>query len=481
MAANKITLEKAQSPLTFQNIWQSLTRPHDSIIDIEERRQAQLLAALQVCVLLVAPILSLLSLMRAGSLNMTVLSTWIGIVITLGLYALNRSGRYRLSAYLFLALNFALVYTVPIISNDPTWLFLAPMLFVIAAMLLPGTGTIIFFVITLATQLVIGAAKPLSAVMTNFSSFLVYIIVGTLVLVFLYHRTQLEKERRAELQAANQRLRESESVLEHRVEERTRDLANKNVELEVAWETAKRADLVKSQFLASMSHELRTPLNAILNFTEFVSMGMLGPVNDKQQDALTKSLDSGRHLLTLINDVLDITKIESGMLNLFIEENVDLSEILTAVQTTATTLLKDKPVQFVPDIDTGLPVIVADRRRIRQVLLNLISNACKFTEEGSITLSVKNEGPTLLFCVADTGPGIAQADQARIFEPFEQTEKGVQHSGGTGLGLPISKRLVEAHEGTLWVESEAGKGASFFFRIPINSQTLIATITKIEN
>lgn len=238
-------------------------------------------------------------------------------------------------------------------------------------------------------------------------------------------------------------------------------------QVEVA-EQLRAVDTMKSQFLASMSHELRTPLNAILNFTEFVSLGMLGEVNDAQVDALNKAIDSGRHLLSLINDVLDMTKIESGMMKLFIEQDINLQNELGQVLATADTLLSDKPtVTFIKDIDSNLPNLSGDRRRLRQVLLNLISNAVKFTEEGSITLSVKQRNKFILFAVIDTGPGIAPDDQALIFEPFRQTETGIRHAGGTGLGLPISKRLVEAHGGRLWVESQVGEGSAFYFTVPI--------------
>jgi len=175
-------------------------------------------------------------------------------------------------------------------------------------------------------------------------------------------------------------------------------------------------------------------------------------------------------LLSLINDVLDITKIESGMMRLFVEENIDLHEIVESAQATVETLLKGKPVAFTAEIDAPLPELTGDRRRIRQVLVNLLSNACKFTEEGSVTLRVRNEGSTVLFSVIDTGPGIASADHDLIFEPFKQTATGIQHGGGTGLGLPISKRLVESHDGEIWVESDLDRGSAFFVRLPVRSE-----------
>jgi len=232
-------------------------------------------------------------------------------------------------------------------------------------------------------------------------------------------------------------------------------------------------DRIKSQFLTSMSHELRTPLNSILNFTDFMSMEMLGPVSDEQQDALHQVIDSGQHLLALINDILDINKIQSGNLKLNIENNVDLApELLAAIQTTET-LLQRKAVKLVVDIDPALARITCDKRRIRQVLLNLLSNAAKFTEEGSISLRAQNVADSLLFTVADTGPGVKQEDQNLLFQPFQQTETGIKHAGGTGLGLAISKALVDAHQGRIWFENTPGQGATFFVSLPTQPSAVV--------
>jgi len=200
-----------------------------------------------------------------------------------------------------------------------------------------------------------------------------------------------------------------------------------------------------------------------------MSLGMVGSVTEQQVDVLNKSLDSGRHLLALINDVLDITKIQSGTLTLFVENNVNLQTELEAVVNAAQILLRNKSVHLISDIDSDLPVISGDKRRIRQVLLNLLSNAAKFTEEGSVTLTARRQNGELLFSVRDTGPGIAKDQQEIIFEPFIQTAAGIQHAGGTGLGLPISKSFVEAHGGRLWVESEPAKGSTFYFTLPVHT------------
>jgi signal transduction histidine kinase len=240
-------------------------------------------------------------------------------------------------------------------------------------------------------------------------------------------------------------------------------------ETTAARQDAERSNAVKSQFLASMSHELRTPLNAILNFTQFVSSGMMGPVNERQENALKKTVASGEHLLSLINDVLDISKIEANALQLFMEDNVDVKPELEAAIETGKGLIKDKPVELTLYIENNLPCIHADRQRVYQIVLNLVSNACKFTEKGSINVQACHRDHHILITVRDTGPGIASDDQAVIFEAFRQSHSGLQKGGGTGLGLPISKRLAEAHGGTVWVESEEGHGATFYVSLPIST------------
>ena len=234
-------------------------------------------------------------------------------------------------------------------------------------------------------------------------------------------------------------------------------------------EDLKAVDQMKSQFLASMSHELRTPLNAILNFTEMTAYGVFGEVNEKQKEALTQAVDSSLHLLSLINDLLDITKIQSGKMVLFIEENVDIREEINTVISTIEGLLQEKPkVVFITHIEDELPCICVDRRRLRQIFLNILSNAVKFTEDGQIEFRIRREGESILFTIRDTGLGIDADSQHDVFEPFVQTTSGIQHGSGTGLGMPISKNLVETHGGDIWFESEATQGSIFYVRLPIN-------------
>jgi signal transduction histidine kinase len=194
------------------------------------------------------------------------------------------------------------------------------------------------------------------------------------------------------------------------------------VQLESARAQAERADRIKSAFLSSMSHELRTPLNAIINFSKFVAKGVMGQVNDRQVDALNTVTDSAKHLLNLINDVLDISKIESGALTLFAEENVDLNELIDSALKTAQGLVGTKPVELRSEVQRDLPRMAADKQRILQILLNVLSNSCKFTQEGFILLKAEQQNGEVLITVQDTGPGIATEEQAAVFEPFKQTE-----------------------------------------------------------
>lgn len=235
---------------------------------------------------------------------------------------------------------------------------------------------------------------------------------------------------------------------------------------------AEQANKVKSSFLASMSHELRTPLNAVINFTKFVAQGDLGPVNDEQKDILGEVVDSAKHLLNLINDVLDMSKIESGSLNLLVEDGISLNEIFDSLTATARSLLLGRSVALKLAIPDDLPTIRGDRQRLLQVLLNVVSNACKFTERGEITIAAATSREQLTIFIRDTGPGIPPAQQPLVFQPFQQTSSGLQQGSGTGLGMSISKNLVEAHHGEMWFESTVGKGTTFYIMLPLESRHL---------
>jgi len=233
-------------------------------------------------------------------------------------------------------------------------------------------------------------------------------------------------------------------------------------------------DRLKSQFLANMSHELRTPLNSIIGFSRVILKGIDGPLTDMQRTDLQAIYESGQHLLGLINDILDLSKIEAGKMELTFE-SVDLREIIKGVMSTAIALVKDKPIELQQSIAPRLPTVYGDARRIRQVLLNLLSNAAKFTEEGFIRVTAEATPPlegergwVVTISVADSGIGIPPEKMRTIFEPFTQVDASTtRRAGGTGLGLSISKHFVELHGGRMWAESTPGEGSTFWFTLPI--------------
>ena len=226
----------------------------------------------------------------------------------------------------------------------------------------------------------------------------------------------------------------------------------------------------KSQFLANMSHELRTPLNAILGYTEMMVDGLYGDMPEKAQGVLERVQSNGRHLLGLINDVLDLSKIEAGQLALTIEEYSVIDMVATVMAATES-LARTKGIALTSAVGQGLPVGHGDARRLTQVLLNLVGNAIKFTDEGKVEIRGARANDNFELSVVDTGPGIAAVDQAKIFEEFQQVDDtSTRKKGGTGLGLSISRKIVELHGGRITVESEVGKGATFKVTIPINAQ-----------
>ncbi|NWG17313.1 MAG: GAF domain-containing protein [Chloroflexi bacterium] len=596
------------------------TRPHPSLPDELTRRRSQLLAAMIGVLVLVSVAGLFISYLQWPDVPSKP-DYWLFVVATLiviGAFGMNRSGRVDLAAGLvivILGMTFTIVPFLPGAEND--YAFFAALPILATAIFFSARAsvlTMVFITIWMAIQISAAGDQPWS--MTFFLA-----VTGGVIYVFTKHVQYQEGLRTKELEVINRRLRASEESLEHRVQERTRDLQvaadvslqittmldraelladvaertagafnlyhvsiflydetqrvirlhqgvgeagdqmvkmgkqfhmghaglvpqaartrqaalsnnvlqdprhlpnpllpDSRAELAIpmlyqgnligvldlqsqqvnrfsdedirilktladqiaiavrnsqlfeqtvaALAQAERANSVKSAFLASMSHELRTPLNAIINFTKFVAKGMMGPVNDEQIETLNEVIDSAKHLLNLINDVLDMSKIEAGSLNLFVEPGVDLNVMLKTLMATGKTLLADKPVDLRLEVDAPLPAITGDRQRILQVLLNVLSNACKFTEEGRITIQARHVDDEVFFAIEDTGPGIAPEDQPLVFEAFKQTETGLRQRGGTGLGMPISRSLVEAHGGRLWLESEPGKGTIFYVALP---------------
>lgn len=263
---------------------------------------------------------------------------------------------------------------------------------------------------------------------------------------------------------ADRQLREAHADLELRVLLRTTELSE-------ARDRAESADRTKSAFLAAMSHELRTPLNSILGFTGILHQGLVGPLNDEQKKQLGMILNSGRHLLSLINDVLDISKIEANQVELLIEP-FPLRESIARACQMVSPLAAKKGLRLESHVADNVGILVSDRRRVEQILINIVNNAVKFTETGVVTVDGAVEDGVAILTVTDTGIGIREQDLQKLFRPFQQLDDGLarQHEG-TGLGLAICHRLVRLLGGRITVKSEHGKGSVFTVAIPLEPPT----------
>jgi signal transduction histidine kinase len=229
----------------------------------------------------------------------------------------------------------------------------------------------------------------------------------------------------------------------------------------------------KSAFLANMSHELRTPLNAILGYAELLADGVYGPLPERPKGVVERIQNNGQHLLALINDVLDLSKIEAGQLTLTLEA-YNLTDVVRSVVTATEPLASAKGLKFNVAIEDGMPTGRGDARRLAQVLLNLVGNAIKFTDAGEVEIAAAVERGQFVLSVRDTGPGIAEADRERIFGEFQQVENAdTRKKGGTGLGLAISKRMVEMQGGTITVDSRLGEGSTFRVVLPVEVEPVL--------
>ncbi len=246
----------------------------------------------------------------------------------------------------------------------------------------------------------------------------------------------------------------------------SRELKKLNQELLAKNEKLEEINRLKSQFVSNVSHELRTPLNGVLGYAELLRDGIYGPVNEEQRKALQNILTSGNHLLDLINEILDFSKLQNGNMKLY-REACYVHNIIEAVRATVEPMVRNMPLELTFHIDPNLPPIYVDSRKLYQVFMNIVGNAVKFTHEGEIEVRAQLREKEVLFSVRDTGIGISRDNIPLIFEEFRQLDGSITRKyGGAGIGLSLAKKLVELHEGRIWVESELGHGSTFYFTIP---------------
>lgn len=285
------------------------------------------------------------------------------------------------------------------------------------------------------------------------------------------------KNKEAELLNAKNEIEDFSKGLERKITERTKDLLNTqdtilNIleDLTDAKYKLEEALKIKSEFTSTVSHELRTPLAAIKEGIAIVLDGTAGDVNAEQKEFLDIAKRNVDRLARLINDVLDFQKLESGKMEFNITEN-NINDLIVEVGKAMLAVAGGKGLGLAIDLEDNPPELKFDRDKITQVLDNILNNAIKFTEKGTITIAARKKDDFIQVSVEDTGVGIRKEDAAKLFTRFEQLEKGIERkSGGTGLGLAISKEIVEAHKGKIWVESEFGKGSTFYFTLPVNGQ-----------
>jgi len=266
-----------------------------------------------------------------------------------------------------------------------------------------------------------------------------------------------------ERKRAEEALRRAYDELEQRVMERTRELMDANRKL-------KDLDRLKSEFLATMSHELRTPLNSIIGFTGIILQGTTGEINEEQRKQLSMVYNSAKHLLGLINDILDLSRIESGKVEVLVQM-FKIEDVVTEVARSLSPLISQKGLRLITEIPDKTPEIYSDRKRVFQILLNLVNNAVKFTEGGEIRIACKTDHNKLEVSVSDTGIGIKKENMKLLFEAFRQIDGTLQRRyEGAGLGLHLCKKLLTLLGGRIWAESEYGKGSRFTFTLPLRPE-----------
>ena len=454
------------------------------LADTLRREQAVLLQAFLFILIAATLVGTLSSLTAVSSMERLIAvstSLLLGVVLS-GAVVVLRRGHFTTAVALVLVslVAMAVANMVPTGLEGSRAIFILLALPIVLAGLLGGRRILMLaFVLSVLAVVGVTVLENVAPTLVGYSEqtydpvlTCVSFVVGAGVLTLLVGRFGQALQRALwQARSREQELEQLRDSLEVKVVERTTDLAQAVAVAQEARAAADEANQLKTRFLANMSHELRTPLNAILNFTDMLGLPRFGPLTERQQDLQQRVLANAEHLLGLINDILDLAKIEAGRMDLFYE-TVNLSTLLQSIMSTAIGLTKDKGLRLTLDAPHDLPPVWIDKTRVRQVLLNLLSNAAKFTDQGAITVRAHARPDGMVeLAVQDTGIGIDPANQALIFEEFRQVQDANTRTyGGTGLGLPISKRLVAMHGGQMWMESTPGSGSTFVFTIPTTAR-----------
>jgi len=381
----------------------------------------------------------------------------VGMLFGLGIGLFTQNPHY----YNYLPFAFILVIATAGLMLRPLHTFLIALIAIVLTFVVPSfsTGGFAF----------VNAAQYVASVLILLAAAIAAQVAGELYAITEWALMNYQRERRT-----NNELFDNRHALEKalkRSEALSDSLKDLNRELEAARLSAEAAKNFRGQFLANMSHELRTPLNAIIGFSEtmrkFPMMYDNVPLPEAYEHDMDQIYSSGKHLLNLINDILDLAKIDAGKLDVR-PAITEQEAIIKGALATASGLIGGKPITLVRDFTEPLPKVYADPNRLRQILLNLYSNAVKFTDEGTITLTIRDEDEGIHYIVTDTGSGIAPEYHQIIFEEFKQASNsaGRDPRSGSGLGLAISKQLVTLMNGRIWVESEVGKGSAFHVMLP---------------
>lgn len=464
--ASATALRNKQNPFLaiVGQFWDVITAPPASIDNRHERRRARLLVAL-LAFLNVANIGLFLAYQSAGSAFASVVPITTAALI--GMYVLSRTTLYKWAAVLSIAvITLTLLYLVSsgTAPSNVNWIYYLFLGILLAGLWFDSRAAWVVFLIDVAGIVILALITPDLAPEALLYPIGYFIISAGLYLFFMRHRDILEEERQEELATALGQTRIANDALATA----NIDLEKVNVDLVRANALAKENARLKGEFMSTMSHELRTPLNAIIGFTGIMLEGMGGEIDDEARHMIQRIDANSNRLLTLINDVLDLAKIEAGRLEV-IAEAMSPRELVSQWQAQMSVLADKKGLAFDVSVAPEMPeMVMGDSQRIAQVVINLLSNAFKFTEKGGVRLEIAPEGENWTIRVTDTGVGIPPHAVNYIFDEFRQLDGSTKRMyGGTGLGLAIVRNLCRMMSGSVRVTSELGKGSVFTVTLPL--------------